>query len=73
MKIKQNFFVKTTVIIISMIFLIAGAKVVRHTIMKEVLVNMSIGHGMVAMINNQNSILYDEEISEEEMGATQKY
>ncbi len=72
MKIKQNFFVKTTVIIISMIFLIAGAKVVRHTIMKEVLVNMSIGHGMVAMINNQNSILYDEEISEEEMGATQK-
>ncbi len=72
MKIKQNFFVKTTIIIISMIFLIAGAKVVRHTIMKEVLVNMSIGHGMVAMINNQNSILYDEEISEEEMGATQK-
>ena len=33
---------------------------------------MSIGHGMIGMINNENSILYDEDISEEELGATQK-
>ena len=52
MRIKQDFYVKTTVIIAAMIFLIAGAKVVRHTIMKEVLVDMSIGHGMLGIINN---------------------
>lgn len=72
MKIKQDFYVKTTVIIAAMIFLIAGAKVVRHTIMKEVLVDMSVGNGMIAMINDENSIIYDEEVSEEELAANSK-
>lgn len=72
MKIKQNFYVKTTVIVVAMIFLILGAKAVRYTIMKEVLVDMSIGHGMIASINDETSILYNEEITEEELGASQK-
>ncbi len=72
MRIKQDFYVKTTVIIAAMIFLIAGAKVVRHTIMKEVLVDMSVGNGMIAMINDENSIIYDEEVSEEELAANSK-
>ena len=72
MKIKQDFYIKTTVIIVAMIFLILGAKVVRYTIMKEELIYMSIGHGMLPMINDENSILYDEDISEEELSATQK-
>ena len=72
MKIKQDFFVKTTVIIIAMIFLILGAKVVRYTLMKEVLVDMSIGHGMLTKISNENSVLYDENASEEELGAAEK-
>ena len=56
-----------------MIFLIIGAKVIRHTIMYEVLVKVSIGHKMLETINDETSILYDEEeISEEELGATQK-
>jgi len=73
MKIKLNFFVKTTVIIMSMIFLIAGAKIVRYTIMKEVLVDMSIGHGMIGAINNDNFFREeDEEETEEELNATQR-
>lgn len=72
MRIKQDFYVKTTVIIASMIFLILGAKAVRHTIMKEVLVDLSIGHRMVDMINDEKSVLYEEDISEEEWGATQQ-
>ncbi len=72
MRIKQDFYVKTTVIIAAMIFLIAGAKIVRHTIMKEVLVDMSVGNGMIAMINDENSIIYDEEVSEEELAANSK-
>ncbi len=72
MKIKQDFYVRTTVIVMAMILLVLGAKAVRYTVMKEVLVDMSIGHGMIGMINNENSILYDEDISEEELGATQK-
>lgn len=72
MKIKQDFYVRTTVIIVAMIFLILGAKAVRYTIMKEVLVDVSIGHAMLESINNEKSILYEEEISEEELGASQK-
>lgn len=72
MKIKQDFYVKTTVIIVAMIFLIAGAKVIRYTIMKSELIYMSIGHAMLPMINDENSILDDEEISQEELDATQK-
>ncbi len=72
MRIKQDFFVKTTVIIVVMVFLIAGAKVVRHTIMKEVLVNMSVGNGMIAMINDETSIIYNEDVSEEELAANAK-
>lgn len=73
MRIKQDFYVKTTVIIAAMIFLIAGAKVVRHTIMKEVLVDMSIGHGMLGIINNNT--FYEEENkeeTEEELNAKEK-
>lgn len=41
--------------------------------MYEVLVKVSIGHKMLETINDETSILYDEEeISEEELGATQK-
>ncbi len=72
MKIKQDFFVKTTVIIVAMLFLIMGAKVVRYTIMKEILVDLSIGHGMLGLINNGTSIIYDENMSEEELGAGEK-
>lgn len=72
MRIKQDFFVKTTVIIVAMVFLIMGAKVVRYTIMKEILVDLSIGHGMLGLINNGTSIIYDENMSEEELGAGEK-
>ena len=72
MKFKQDFFVRTTVIIVAMVFLIAGAKIVRYTIMKEILVDLSIGHGMLGWINNETSIIYDENISEEELGAGEK-
>lgn len=72
MKIKQNFYVKTTVIVVAMIFLILGAKAVRYTIMKSILVDMSIGHGMIGSINDETSILYNEEISEEELNAAEK-
>jgi len=70
MKIKENFFVKTTVIIVSMIFLILGAKVIRYTIMKSVLVDESSGHGMVDMINyNSNTMVSSEYQTEEELNA----
>lgn len=73
MKIKQDFFVKTTVIIVAMIFLIIGAKTIRYTVMKQVLVDMSIGHRMMASINNIS--LYndeDERQTEEELNAEQR-
>ena len=60
MKFKQDFFVRTTVIIVAMVFLIAGAKVVRYTIMKSVLVDMSIGHGIIRMINNSTYFSEDD-------------
>lgn len=72
MKVKLNFYVKTTVIIVAMIFLILGAKAIRYTIMKSVLVDMSVGHGMIGMINDEKSIIYDENVSEEELGANHK-
>ena len=73
MKIKQNFYVKTTVIIGAMILLILGAKAVRHTIMKEVLVDMSIGHGIIRMINDDTYFTEDEDMySEEELTATER-
>ena len=72
MKIKQDFYVRTTVIVMAMILLVLGAKAVRYTVMKEVLVDMSVGHGMIGMINSEKSIIHDEDISEEELGATQK-
>lgn len=73
MRIKQDFLVRTTVIIAAMIFLIAGAKIIRYTIMKEVLVDMSIGHGMIDMINHDmNAMVSEENQTEEEMNATQR-
>ena len=73
MKFKQDFFVRTTVIIVAMVFLIAGAKVVRYTIMKSVLVDMSIGHGIIRMINNSTYFSEDEEQqTEEELSATER-
>lgn len=72
MKIKQDFYVKTTVIIVAMIFLILGAKVIRYTIMKEVLVDMSVGNGMIGMINDEDSVIYDEDVSMEELAANTK-
>lgn len=72
MKIKQDLYVKTTVIIVSMIFLIFGAKAVRWTIMKEVLVDMSIGHGMIGIINDQTFYEPEENETEEEINAKEK-
>lgn len=73
MRIKQDFLVRTTVIIVAMIFLIVGAKIIRYTIMKEVLVDMSIGHGMIDMINHDmNSVVSEETQTEEEMNATER-
>lgn len=73
MKFKQDFFVRTTVIIVAMVFLIAGAKIVRYTIMKSVLVDMSIGHGIIRMINNSTYFSEDEEQqTEEELSATER-
>ncbi len=66
MKIKQDFFVRTTVIIGAMIFLILGAKAVRYTIMKEVLVDMSFGHGLIGAINNYMQDDYEDENQTEE-------
>lgn len=73
MKIKQDFFIKTTVIIVSMIFLILGAKVIRYTVMKSVLVDTSIGHGMLDMINHDTAtIVHDDNQSEEDVNATER-
>lgn len=73
MKIKQDFLVRTTVIIMAMIFLILGAKVVRYTIMKEVLVDEGAGHSMVDAINHDmNSMVNTENQTEEEIGAGER-
>ena len=72
MKVKQDFYVKTTVIVVSMLFLILAGKAVRYTIMKEVLVNMSIGHGMLGAINDEDSVINDEEVSADELDASRK-
>lgn len=73
MKIKQSFFINTTVIVISMIFLILGAKVVRWTIMKEVLVDQGIGYGMMSAITNNSFAIIDSSIqTEEELSATER-
>lgn len=72
MKIKQSFYVRTVVIIVAMIFLIAGAKIVRYTLMKEILVDLSIGHGMIGLINEESFYTNNENITEEEMGAGEK-
>lgn len=55
-----------------MIFLIAGAKIVRYTIMKEVLVDMSAGHGMINRINHNSEMMLEEEQTEEEMNASER-
>lgn len=73
MRIKQDFYVRTTVIIVAMVFLILGAKVVRYTLMKEVLVDFSMGYGMFGIIND--TTIYEEEqenTTEEELGAFEK-
>lgn len=73
MKIKINFYVKTIVIIVAMIFLIFFAKIIRYTIMKSVLVDESIGHGMIASINhNTPTIVHDGNESEEDINATER-
>ena len=72
MKVKQDFYVKTTVIVVSMLFLILAGKAVRYTIMKEVLVDMSIGHGMLGAINDEDSVINDEEVSADELDASRK-
>lgn len=72
MKIKQDFYVKTTVIIAAMIFLIAGAKIVRYTIMKDELIANSIGHGMIGKIVNGVYSSEDEEETQEELDATER-
>lgn len=73
MKIKINFYVKTIVIIVAMIFLIFFAKIIRYTIMKSVLVDESVGHGMIASINhNTPTIVHDGNESEEDINATER-
>lgn len=71
MRIKQDFFVKTTVIIVAMVFLIMGAKVVRYTIMKEILVDLSMGHAMFGIIND-TTFFEEESQTEEEQDAIEK-
>lgn len=72
MKFKQDFFVRTTVIIVAMVFLIAGAKVVRYTIMKSVLVDEGAGHGMLEMIKHDTTLMIEENQTEEEIGASER-
>ena len=72
MRIKQDFYVKTTVIIAILVFLVAGAKVVRYTLMKEILVDLSIGHTMLNLIYDENSDVNDENLTQEELNAGQK-
>lgn len=72
MKFKQDFFVRTTVIIVAMVFLIAGAKAVRYTIMKSVLVDEGAGHGMLEMIKHDTTLMIEENQTEEEIGASER-
>lgn len=72
MRIKQDFFVRTTVIIVAMVFLILGAKVIRYTLMKEILVDQSAGHGILSSINNNTFFDEDDSQTEEELNANEK-
>ncbi len=72
MRIRQDFYVKTTVIIAILVFLVAGAKIVRYTLMKEILVDLSIGHIMLNLIHDETSDINDEDLTQEELNAGEK-
>ncbi len=63
---------KTTVIIAILVFLVAGAKIVRYTLMKEILVDLSIGHIMLNLIHDETSDINDEDLTQEELNAGEK-
>lgn len=50
--IKKEKKVNTSVILLFYILLVIAAKIIRHTILKATLVDMSVGRGMISNINN---------------------